>query len=53
MLFADYQWLMAICVLGICFLLAIVIRTSLRHKARARLQGNSLSLRERSSSVHN
>jgi len=40
MLFSDYQWLMAISTLGFCFLLAIVIRTSLRHRARARLQGN-------------
>jgi cellulose synthase (UDP-forming) len=40
MLFSDYQWLMVISILGSCFLLAILIRTVLRKKARARLQGN-------------
>ncbi len=40
MLFADYQWLMVTCILGSCFLLAIIIRTVLRKMARTRLQGN-------------
>jgi cellulose synthase (UDP-forming) len=41
MLFSDYQWLMVISILGSSFLLAILIRTVLRQKARARLQGNA------------
>ncbi len=40
MLFSDYQWLMVISTMTFCFLMAIVIRTLLRQKARARLQGN-------------
>jgi cellulose synthase (UDP-forming) len=40
MLFEEYQWLMVISVLGFCFLLAVVLRSILRKKARARLQGN-------------
>ena len=40
MLFEDYQWLMVIAILGICFLMAIALRTILRKKARSRLQGN-------------
>jgi cellulose synthase (UDP-forming) len=40
MLFSDYQWLMVISTMTFCFLMAIVIRTILRQKARARLQGN-------------
>jgi cellulose synthase (UDP-forming) len=39
-LFEDYQWLMAICTLVACFAIAIMIRSILRRKARARLQGN-------------
>ena len=39
-LFQDYQWLMVICTLVACFLIAIMIRSILRRKARARLQGN-------------
>jgi len=41
MLFEDYQWLTAAAILGFCLLMAIVIRSMLRKKARARLQGNS------------
>jgi cellulose synthase (UDP-forming) len=41
LLFEQYQWLMAACVLFFCFLLAIILRAILRKKARARLQGNS------------
>jgi cellulose synthase (UDP-forming) len=40
MLFSDYQWLMVLCILGVCFIMAIFLRTILRQKARARLQGN-------------
>jgi cellulose synthase (UDP-forming) len=39
-LFQDYQWLMVVSTLLACFLMAIVIRSMLRRKARARLQGN-------------
>jgi cellulose synthase (UDP-forming) len=39
-LFQDYQWLMVICTVFACFLIAILIRSILRRKARARLQGN-------------
>ena len=41
MLFADYQWLMVVSTLVVCFLLAVVLRSALRRRARARLQGNS------------
>jgi cellulose synthase (UDP-forming) len=41
MLFADYQWLMVISTLIVCFLLAVILRSALRRRARARLQGNS------------
>jgi cellulose synthase (UDP-forming) len=41
MLFERYQWLMAGCVVFFCFLIAIILRSILRKKARARLQGNS------------
>jgi cellulose synthase (UDP-forming) len=41
MLFEQYQWLMVACVLFFCFMMAIVLRSILRKKARARLQGNS------------
>ena len=40
MLFEDYQWLMVISTLVFCFLMAVIIRSILRKKARARLQGN-------------
>src|SRR6202041_813327 len=39
-LFEDYQWLMVISTLVFCFLMAAIIRSILRKKARARLQGN-------------
>ncbi|MCU1247105.1 MAG: cellulose synthase catalytic subunit (UDP-forming) [Edaphobacter sp.] len=41
MLFQHFQWLMVASILGFCFLIAIVLRSILRKKARARLQGNS------------
>jgi cellulose synthase (UDP-forming) len=41
MLFERYQWLMVIAVLGFCVLIAIILRSILRKKARSRLQGNS------------
>ncbi|MEO6806394.1 MAG: UDP-forming cellulose synthase catalytic subunit [Edaphobacter sp.] len=41
MLFQRYQWLTAIAILVFCFLMAIVFRSILRRKARARLQGNN------------
>ena len=40
MLFEDYQWLMVIVILGFCFIMAVIIRSILRQKARYRLQGN-------------
>ena len=40
MLFSDYQWLMVISTLAVCFLLAVIVRSILRRKARMRLQGN-------------
>ncbi len=40
MLFSDYQWLMVISTLVVCFLLAVILRSILRRKARLRLQGN-------------
>jgi cellulose synthase (UDP-forming) len=41
MLFEQYQWLMVACILFFGFLIAIILRSILRKKARARLQGNS------------
>ena len=41
MLFEDYQWLMVLVILGFCFLIAVILRSILRRKARTRLQGNS------------
>jgi cellulose synthase (UDP-forming) len=38
--FEHYQWLTALAILGFCFLMAIILRSSLRKKARSRLQGN-------------
>jgi cellulose synthase (UDP-forming) len=40
MFLEHYQWLTAIGILFFCFLIAIVFRSILRKKARARLQGN-------------
>ncbi len=40
MLFSEYQWLMVISTLASCFILAIILRSTLRRKARVRLQGN-------------
>jgi cellulose synthase (UDP-forming) len=40
MLFEDYQWLTVIAILGFCFLIAVILRSVLRKKARYRLQGN-------------
>jgi cellulose synthase (UDP-forming) len=40
LLFTQYQWLMVISTLGFCFLMAAIIRTFLRQRARGRLQGN-------------
>jgi cellulose synthase (UDP-forming) len=40
MLFEDYQWLMVIVILGFCLLMAVILRSILRRKARYRLQGN-------------
>ena len=41
MLFEDYPWLMVIVILCFCLLMAVVLRSILRKKARTRLQGNS------------
>jgi cellulose synthase (UDP-forming) len=41
LLFEQFQWLMAASILFFCFLIAIILRSILRKKARARLQGNS------------
>jgi cellulose synthase (UDP-forming) len=38
--FSKYQWLMVLGTFLICFLLATVVRASLRRRARLRLQGN-------------
>jgi cellulose synthase (UDP-forming) len=40
MFFSQYQWLMVIFILALCFLMAAVFRSTLRKKARSRLQGN-------------
>jgi len=40
MLFERYQWLMVACILFFCFLIAVILRSILRKKARSRLQGN-------------
>ncbi|HEX3967764.1 MAG TPA: UDP-forming cellulose synthase catalytic subunit [Edaphobacter sp.] len=39
-LFEDNQWLMVLAVLGFCLLMAAILRSILRRKARFRLQGN-------------
>ncbi|WP_158945497.1 UDP-forming cellulose synthase catalytic subunit [Granulicella sp. S190] len=41
MLFSDYQWLMVISTLVSCFLLSVILRSALRRRARARLQGSN------------
>jgi cellulose synthase (UDP-forming) len=38
--FSQYQWMMVIGTMIVCFLLAILVRASLRRRARLRLQGN-------------
>jgi hypothetical protein len=38
--FEDYQWLTVIAILGFCFLMAVVLRSVLRKKARPPLQGD-------------
>ncbi len=40
MLFSEYQWLMVLSTLFFCFLMAVILRSTLRKKARMRLQGN-------------
>jgi cellulose synthase (UDP-forming) len=40
MLFSEQQWLMVVSTFSICFLMAAVVRTLLRRRARVRLQGN-------------
>ena len=39
-LFSQFQWMMVLGAMIVCFLLATVVRASLRHRARLRLQGN-------------
>jgi cellulose synthase (UDP-forming) len=39
-LFSQFPWIMVLGTMFVCFLLAIVARASLRHRARLRLQGN-------------
>ena len=41
MLFEDYPGLMVLVVLGFCLIMAVILRSILRRKARTRLQGNS------------
>jgi cellulose synthase (UDP-forming) len=40
MLFSEFQWLMVVCTIILCFLMATIVRATLRRRARARLQGN-------------
>jgi cellulose synthase (UDP-forming) len=40
MLFTDYPWLIVVTTIVFCFLLAAILRTMLRRRARVRLQGN-------------
>jgi len=40
MLFSEQQWLMVVSTFSISFLLAAIVRTMLRRRARERLQGN-------------
>lgn len=39
-LFSQFPWMMVLATMFVCFLLSIVARASLRHRARLRLQGN-------------
>jgi cellulose synthase (UDP-forming) len=41
MLFSEYQWLMVVSIMFLCFLMAVILRAMLRRRARSRLQGNS------------
>jgi cellulose synthase (UDP-forming) len=41
MFFEEYEWLMVATIFGFCFLMAVILRSILRRKARTRLQGNS------------
>jgi cellulose synthase (UDP-forming) len=38
--FSQFQWAMVLGTVIVCFLLATMVRASLRHRARVRLQGN-------------
>jgi len=40
MFFSDYPWIMVVSTIVFCFLLAVILRATLRRRARARLQGN-------------
>jgi cellulose synthase (UDP-forming) len=40
LLFSKFQWLMVLGTVIVCFLLATVVRSSMRRRARRRLQGN-------------
>jgi cellulose synthase (UDP-forming) len=40
MLFSQFQWLMVVSTIILCFLMAIIVRAMLRRRARSRLQGN-------------
>jgi cellulose synthase (UDP-forming) len=40
LLFGEFQWLMVLGTMIVCFVLAAVVRSSLRRRARHRLQGN-------------
>jgi cellulose synthase (UDP-forming) len=40
MFFSDYPWIMVVSTIMFCFLLAVILRATLRRRARARLQGN-------------
>ena len=39
-LFSEYPWLVVLCVIVFCVLMAALIRAILRRRARVRLQGN-------------
>jgi len=38
--FSQFQWMMVLGTIIVCFLMATVVRASLRRRARLRLQGN-------------
>jgi cellulose synthase (UDP-forming) len=40
MLFSEFPWLIVVSTLFFCFFMAVLIRSMLRRRARARLQGN-------------